>query len=142
MGKLAHIGIVVTDAEKSRKFYSEFCGCKAVKLIEDERYKLQFLDADGQTIILLQLLEGDPEGNRICGVIDHLAFQVKDIDAAVKKLRLAGVPLQMEKPKVEIIGARVIYFYGPDGERLEYVEDIAGWHGLGNAISCDGCDDI
>lgn len=142
MGKLSHIGIVVTDVEKSREFYCEFCGCTSVKLIEDERYKLQFLDAEGQTIILLQLLAGDPEMNRICGAIDHLAFQVKDIDAAVKKLRLADIKLQMEKPKVEIIGARVFYFYGPDGERLEYVEDIADWHGVGNAISSEECDNI
>ena len=49
---------------------------------------------------------------------------MQDIDSAVDKLRSAGVKLQMEYPKVEIIGAKIFYFFGPDGERLEYVQDI------------------
>ena len=124
MTKLAHIGIVVADVERSKDFYKKFCGCEPGKLVQDERYKLQFLDADGQTIILLQLLSGDPEAPRRCGVVDHVAFQVQDIDAAVDKLRSSGVKLQMEKPQVEIIGSKIFYFLGPDGERLEYVQDI------------------
>jgi len=124
MSKLAHIGIVVTDVERSKNFYKEFCGCEPGKLIQDERYKLQYLDAGGQTIILLQRLPIDPEAPRQCGVHDHIAFQVQDIDTAVEKLRAAGVKLQMEEPKVEIIGAKIFYFFGPDGERLEYVQDI------------------
>lgn len=55
MDQLAHIGIVVADVERSKNFYKEFCGCELGKLIEDERYKLQYLDVAGQTIILLQL---------------------------------------------------------------------------------------
>ncbi|WP_094606018.1 hypothetical protein SPSIL_006820 [Sporomusa silvacetica DSM 10669] len=124
MTQLAHIGIVVTDVERSKKFYKEFCGCEPGKLIQDERYKLQYLDAAGQTIILLQLLSGDPEAPRRCGAVDHIAFQVQDIDSAVDKLRSAAVKLQMEKPQVEIIGAKIFYFFGPDGERLEYVQAL------------------
>jgi catechol 2,3-dioxygenase-like lactoylglutathione lyase family enzyme len=126
VSKLSHIGVVVKDVERSKEFYKEFCGCEPVKLVQDERYKLQFLDVDGQTIILLQLLSGDPEEARRCGVVDHIAFQVEDIDSAVDKLRSAGVKLQMEKPQVEIIGAKIFYFFGPDGERLEYVQTLGG----------------
>ena len=124
MGALAHIGIVVKDIERSKNFYVNFCGCEPGRLVEDERYKLQYLDVDGQTIILLQLLTGDPESPRECGVHDHIAFQVEDIDAAVERLRFAGVKLQMDGPRLEIIGAKIFYFYGPDGERLEYVQDL------------------
>jgi len=124
MSKLAHIGVVVTDVERSKKFYTDFCGCEPGKRIQDDRYILQYLDAGGQTIILLQLLTGDPESPRRCGVHDHIAFQVQNIDSAVDKLRSAAVKLQMENPKVEIIGAKIFYFFGPDGERLEYVQDI------------------
>jgi len=124
MSKLAHIGIVVTDVERSKNFYKEFCGCEPGNLIQDDRYKLQYLDAGGQTIILLQRLPSDPEAPRRCGVHDHIAFQVQNIDTAVEKLRAAGVKLQMHEPKVEIIGAKIFYFEGPDGERLEYVQDL------------------
>lgn len=126
MSKLAHIGVVVKDVERSKEFYKEFCGCEPVKLVQDERYKLQFLDVGGQTIVLLQFLSDDPEESRRCGVVDHIAFQVQNIDSAVDKLRSAGVKLQMEKPQVEIIGAKIFYFYGPDGERLEYVQAFEG----------------
>jgi len=118
MSKLAHVGIVVTDAEHSKVFYQEFCSCKPGKLIEDERYKLQYIDVGGQTLILLQLFVEDTEAPRHCGVVDHLAFQVKE---AVKKMRNAGMKLKMDEPRTEIIGANIFYFYGPDGELLEYI---------------------
>ncbi|MDR3565135.1 MAG: VOC family protein [Negativicutes bacterium] len=118
---MAHLGLIVKDVEQSSQFYQQVCGCEPVRALQSELIKIQFLSADGVSIELLQHLTGDPEKHRGAGVVDHVAFIVDDLKAEVAKLRAAGIKITVE-PRSSIIGADIVFFAGPDGERVEFIQ--------------------
>lgn len=117
-----HVGLVVKDVEISSLFYRGVLGCELVKTYDDERIKVRELRAGTQIIELVQYLQGDNE-ERWSGVVDHIAFKVNDIDAAVRMLRKNEVRLFFETPRTVMGGKKIIFFAGPDGERLEFVQE-------------------
>jgi lactoylglutathione lyase len=124
MYEVAHVGLVVKNAECSSDFYCDVLGCKRVDSYRDERIKILMLQAGTQIIELVQYLAGD-KLDRQAGVVDHIAFKVEDIEAAVDKLRSAGVKLLFEAPLTMAGGKRIFFFAGPDGERLEFIQEAA-----------------
>ncbi|MGE5627854.1 MAG: VOC family protein [Solirubrobacterales bacterium] len=120
MYNIAHIGVVVKDLETSKKFYSEVLGLKECRSHEDERLKIAFMDSGNGIIELIQYTAEGLE--RTSGVVDHIAFKVTDIEESVDKLKNAGVKLIFDAPKPFEEG-KIFFFYGPDGERLEFVQD-------------------
>ncbi len=126
MGKVAHLGLIVKDVERSSQFYQQHCGCKPLKALKSDIIKIQMLDANGVIIELLQHLVPDPEPNRRAGVVDHAAFIVDDIVAEISKLRSAGIKILVE-PRPSIIGATIAFFAGPDGERVEFIQPGDNW---------------
>lgn len=125
MYKVAHIGIVVKEAERSSLFYQRILNCEVVNSYQDERVKLIFLNSGGQTIELVQFLQGDPAAQRPAGAVDHIAFKVEDITAEMDRLRAAGIEPLSDKPRVMGNGMKNFFFLGPDGERLEFLEEAA-----------------
>lgn len=123
MFQVAHVGLVVKDADRSSLFYEEVLGCEPAGRYEDERVKLVFLRAGEQVIELVQYMAGDGQ-ERGAGVVDHIAFAVEDMEAAVGRLRARGVTLLSEAPRAVMDGRkRIMFFAGPDGERLELVQE-------------------
>ena len=60
---------------------------------------------------------------RGASVVDHVAFEVTDLDAALESLRSHGVPLLDPQPMaVDALGARIAFCLGPDAERIELFE--------------------
>ncbi|MDR3588714.1 MAG: VOC family protein [Negativicutes bacterium] len=126
MAKVAHLGLIVKDVERSTRFYQQYCGCQPLKALQSDLIKIQFLSAEGVIIELLQHLVPDPEAQRRAGVVDHVAFLVDDIEAEVNKLRAAGIQIYVE-PRPSIIGATIIFFAGPDNERVEFIQPSKTW---------------
>ncbi len=124
MYKLAHIGVVVKDAEKSSLFYQKILGCQPVDSYQDERVKLIFLNSAGQTIELVQLAQ-DPSPQRPAGRVDHIAFIVDDVFAEMDKMRAAGVQPLTDKPRRLNNGIQNFFILGPDGERLEFMQEAS-----------------
>lgn len=125
MYEVAHVGLVVKDAERSSVFYREVLGCRPAGRHEDERVKLLFLEAGGQTIELVEY-KGVAYEPRRAGTVDHLAFKVTDLEAAMDRLRAHGVTLLFDEPRMVMDGTkRIMFFAGPDGERLEFVQEVA-----------------
>jgi len=123
MYKLAHIGVVVKDADQSSLFYQKILGCEPVNSYQDDRVKLIFLNTAGQTIELVQHMQSDPMPERPAGRVDHIAFKVDDILAEMDKMRAAGVQPLTDKPRVMNNGMQNFYILGPDGERLEFMQE-------------------
>lgn len=119
---LTHIGLIVKDAEKSRDFYQNTLGFDFSHDYQDERIKILFLKSGNVVLELVQRLAVN-EGQRSAGPIDHLAFQVKDITAAMKELQAKGIVFETEQPRVVLGGKKNLFFAGPDGERLEIIQD-------------------
>lgn len=118
--EFGHIGIVVKDLERSADFYTSFLECRQQGAPTDAgNVKLLYLDGGGTTLELLQY-SSSKDGKEGGGVIDHIAFRVGDIDQWVRKLKEKG--LAMDGPHA-VPGGHILFFYGPDGERIELVED-------------------
>ena len=123
---LAHIGILVTDAEASKDFYLNTLrfDLKAEHTLPNG-VRLVFCDAGSCQIELVCPPAGmkKPEG-----VVSHIAIECKNIEKWVEELRAKGVYFESEQIGVMenlLGGAKNIFLHGPDGERIELWEYLA-----------------
>jgi lactoylglutathione lyase len=132
LGGWSHLGIPVTDIERSKAFYRQFGfrdAMDAAVPVGDEAVIISMLEKEGFLLEFYQLLEADlPEIRaRKDGHIDHIALDVADIDAAFAELKAAGFS-PLEDAPVTIPcwerGARYFNVRGPDGEKVEFNEIV------------------
>lgn len=123
MYNVDHIGVVVTNIDQSLEFYTNVLECRLEDSFENDRARFAFIKAGQQTIELIQYHE-DSEKVRGAGIVDHIAFTVTDIEAETAKLRRHHVTLLFDQPKVTTSGKKIMFFAGPDGERLEFVQKL------------------
>lgn len=138
---IAHIGICVSDLERSRRFYRDGLGFKEVaklrtssgptnQLLQMKDADLQaiFLERDGLRIELLNYLApGCTAGERPRPMnqlgLTHMAIRVDDMDATIAALARAGAtPIQgtlIDNPEFQARAAMVV---DPDGTRLELIQ--------------------
>jgi len=121
MCKLAHIGIVVQNCERSVEFYTRVLGLELVDRHSNKELTIIELKTGSLVVELLQYFSSSPEP-RGTGIYDHLAFRVEDIESEMARLRGYGVVFP-EKPRLALNGKKIIFFTGPDGERIELLED-------------------
>lgn len=105
MRKIEHIGIAVADLEKSNKLFTRLLGKENYKTesVEGEGVETSFFQVGETKVELLQAsrpdspiakyLEKKSEG------VHHIAFDVEDIHAEVKRLKEAGFEILNETPK-------------------------------------------
>ena len=121
MYKFAHLGVVVKDCERSSDFYCRILGCTVKDTIANEQLKIVYLQSGAVTIELLEYLV-PPGSMREAGTLDHLAFSVPNIHNAIKCLQDEGIIFLSDSPRQAMNGTQIIFFVGPDGERIELVE--------------------
>ncbi|HYJ15418.1 MAG TPA: VOC family protein [Candidatus Limnocylindria bacterium] len=89
MAKIKHIAIRTHDIEKTAAFYKEAFGLEQVGVGQTGIYL-----TDGYLNIAILNMRGVVEGETMKLGIDHVGFQVDDVDATVEKIRaLGGKPL-------------------------------------------------
>ena len=116
---LAHIGIIVRDIAASIDYYKRL----GFSLDKEEitGIKLAFLSAG---TCLIELVEPKETTPREEGPVGHVAMEVDDIIAAVKRANAAGIEVDASKIATLGIlgGVKNVFFDGPDGEKLEFFE--------------------
>jgi glyoxylase I family protein len=120
--KIHHIAIIASDYEKSKKFYTEILGLKALnEVYRDDRdsYMLD-LALNGEYIIELFSFRDPPKRPTYPEAtgLRHLAFAVDDVAAALKELQEKGVKtteLQIDTKT----GKPMAFFFDPDELPLE-----------------------
>jgi methylmalonyl-CoA/ethylmalonyl-CoA epimerase len=105
LNKPEHIGIAVRDIEKSNALFSKLFGKKFYKLekVESENVstsffmlgetKIELLEASSADSAIAKFIEKKGEG------IHHIAFDVDDIHAEIKRLEAEGFELINKEPK-------------------------------------------
>ena len=119
---LAHIGIKVKDMAASLKFYTEVLGFEKTGEQVFGTSHLAFLNIG---TCILELIQAAQYEERTAGQVDHIAVEVKGIEALVEKLRAQGVQFLSDEVHVApglLDGVKNIFFVGPDGERFEFFE--------------------
>jgi len=126
---LAHIGILTSDAEKSKDFYVNNLGFKfdyetILHKSDGSSKKLLFVKLNN---VMLEFIESSDKTNPVCnsGVIDHISFEVKNMDEICEQLNHRGVVFKSSQPinlPDVYNGAKIIFLEGPNGETLELFE--------------------
>ncbi len=138
--RIGHVGILVSDFERSLKFYTEVMGCKVTSLRERPNgAKGAFLRFDethhdfviGTAPAGVDVSDSGKPGERL---IQQIAFEVENRDEFMKALahlhtkgvKIINGPLTHgieSGGNIEGSGSRSFYFCDPDGNRLEIFTD-------------------
>ncbi|HOX31673.1 MAG TPA: methylmalonyl-CoA epimerase [Spirochaetales bacterium] len=115
--KLDHVGIAVEDLEASLAVYEGILGMKlhGTEEVAEQKVKTAFLPLGDTEVELLSTTDPEgPIGKFIAAKgqgVQHLAFRVEDIDAALAELKAKGVRLIDEKPRYGAGGARIAFIH-------------------------------
>jgi len=127
---IQHVGIPVTNIEVSENFYRNlgFENVMRAIFVHQNETGICIMMRQGTIVIeLYQLPQKELAGiaARKDGHVDHVAFDVADIDKTFSVLAKAGYHIIEEAP-VHLNfwknGCRYFNVLGPDGERLEFNE--------------------
>ena len=125
---IQHIGIPVTDLARSEAFYRRL-GFENVMAsgfdYNGGKGKMAMMQRGDMIMEIYQMPEAELNEirNRGNGHIDHVAFDVPDIEKAFTELRDASFSIVEEAPVFLPFwknGCRFFNITGPDGERLEF----------------------
>jgi catechol 2,3-dioxygenase-like lactoylglutathione lyase family enzyme len=141
MRAVRHVGIVVADLARARRFYEGLLGLRETRTLEESgpyldsvlgltgaRVTTVKLAADeGPTLVeLLRFTshtEPDPRPRSAYAIgPTHVAFTVSDLDAAYRQLVDAGIAFTAPPQDAPDGRARVAFCYDPDGTLIELVE--------------------
>jgi catechol 2,3-dioxygenase-like lactoylglutathione lyase family enzyme len=125
---IQHIGIPVTDLTASQTFYERlgFANVMQAGFIDGGKPGTCVMMQRGDMVIEMYQLP-EPALNEIRsrsnGHVDHIAFNVPDIEVAYQEVKQAGFNIIESEPVFLQFwqnGCRYFYITGPDGERLEF----------------------
>ena len=122
--KIHHVAIICSNYEISKEFYVDKLGFEIVREIYREERQSYKLDLKlGESQIELFSFPNSPKRPsypEACG-LRHLAFEVDDIEEAVKELK--GKNIQVEEIRIdEYTEKKFTFFNDPDGLPLELYE--------------------
>ncbi len=125
---LQHIGIPVTNLNVSEAFYQKLGFTKATSSDFDHNGgigKMTMMHLEDIIIELYQLPENDLDElrNRNDGHIDHITFDVSDIDYTYAAAKETPFHILEERPVFLPFwknGCKYFNILGPDNERLEF----------------------
>lgn len=128
--RVDQIAIVVRDIEQAARFFQEALGLTLhhTEVLEEERVKVALFSV-GETEI--ELVEGIGEENPVAKFLakrgeglHHISLEVEDLEGALKRLEVAGVPLIDKVPRTGAGGTKVAFLHpkGCHGVLIELVE--------------------
>src|ERR671919_1546946 len=126
--RIQHVGLVVSDLERSRRFYADALGLEEVPRPSNFTFDGAWFRFGGTELHLLAEAhttggagQGDAGEGAARGLTSHLAFEVDDLEPALARLaehwvELTGGPM----PRGD--GVTQVFFLDPDGYVLEYFQ--------------------
>ncbi|CAB4759335.1 unannotated protein [freshwater metagenome] len=138
----SHLGLCVSDLERSRRFYIDGLGFTEFARFEMERPIAEvdlpcsltsyFIQKDGLRVELLDYRSpgviGQPSTRRNHLGLTHLSFIVEDVDAAAMELEqyggtiIEGTRSGQDEPR----SVQIVFLADPDGTRVELMRLAEG----------------
>jgi catechol 2,3-dioxygenase-like lactoylglutathione lyase family enzyme len=126
--RIQHVGLVVSDLERSRRFYGEALELEEISRPPNFTFSGAWFRFGEYELHLLAEAHttggaGQPDTGQgaAYGLTHHLAFEVDDLEAACSRLARKGVPLE-GGPMPRGDGVTQAFFLDPDGYVLEYFQ--------------------
>lgn len=122
--KIEHIGLMVSNIERSIAFYMKVLGMKHLRTVPHSSgvftfAYMSFPDAE-ETVLELVQVQGYSSELPAEGKVHHIGFTVTDIEQEFQRIKdLPEVELKDEQPTILPDGSKVFLICGPDGELLE-----------------------
>ncbi len=121
-----HIAVQTQDYAASVAFYTEVMGMTMAVEFSAGGRRICLLDiGDGSHLELFEPLPGaNPSGNAEGNVVFHFALTTTDIEAALEKVRAAGMEITVElrTARLGALDASIAFFKGPGGEVVEFFQ--------------------
>ncbi len=122
--KFLHTSITVKDMDKTIKFYIDNLGLKLVnrKEIPENNAEIAFLE-ENKTNFRIELTywkekKDYSEGDQL----DHLAFEVEDIDKSIADFRQKGVKIAKEPYSLSNSNKKIAFIIDPNGIWIELIQ--------------------
>lgn len=124
--KLLHTRMRVSDVDASIAFYRDVLGLAVLeRKVSPRGSQLAFLLVPNSEE-LIELCSFPSSGPvRVQEDLVHLAFEVDDLDQAIKQLQAKHVPIT-DGPTQTSSGSRFIFIDAPDGYEVELIERPPG----------------
>jgi catechol 2,3-dioxygenase-like lactoylglutathione lyase family enzyme len=126
--RIQHVGLVVSDVGRSRRFYRDALGLEEVPRPANFKFAGAWFRFGEYELHLLAEADttggaGQPDAGEGAtrGLTHHLAFEVDNLEAACEQLAAAGVALT-GGPMPRGDGVTQVFFLDPDGYVLEYFQ--------------------
>ena len=122
--KLDHVSVIITDVERSRRFYRDLLGLREINSPRTFDFVVIWFEIDGQQLHLLLKDQADTTSPR------HFALRVSDVAAARRYFQGLGIPTQ---ETTLIPGADRFFIHDPDGNRIEIIQWLRPYSSEENA---------
>jgi methylmalonyl-CoA/ethylmalonyl-CoA epimerase len=115
--KIDHLGIAVNSIDQGKNFWTDVLGLKfdGSETVEEQKVTTAFFPVGESEVELLEstasdgpiakYLEKKGEG------IQHVAFRVASLEAALQELKEKGIRLIDEKPRIGAGGAKIAFLH-------------------------------
>ena len=115
--KIDHLGIAVNSIDEGKNFWSDILGLsfEGAETVEAQKVTTAFFPVGESEVELLESTAPDgPVAKYIAKRgqgIQHIAFRVENIEAALDELKEKGVRLIDEKPRQGAGGAKIAFLH-------------------------------
>jgi len=115
--KIDHLGIAVNSIDVGRTFWSDILGLdfEGAETVEEQKVTTAFFPVGESEVELLESTAPDGPVAKYIEKrgqgIQHIAFRVADIDAALAELKAKGVQLIDQMPRKGAGGAKIAFLH-------------------------------
>ena len=125
VSQIDHCSALITDVERSRRFYRDVLGLKEIHKPRTFDFVVLWFDLGNQHIHLLLKDRPDTISPR------HFALRVTDVAAARRYFQEHDIPVAETTP---IPGADRFFIADPDGNRIEIIQWLRPYSSDENAL--------
>jgi catechol 2,3-dioxygenase-like lactoylglutathione lyase family enzyme len=111
--QIDHVSVIITDVERSRRFYRDLLGLKEIAKPRTFDFVVLWFDLGNQQLHLLRKDQADTVSPR------HFALRVADAQAARRYCQEQGIATAETTP---IPGADRFFIADPDNNRIEVIQ--------------------
>jgi len=115
--KIDHLGIAVNSIDERKNFWTDVLGLSfaGAETVQEQKVTTAFFPVGGSEVELLESTSPDGPVAKYIEKrgegIQHVAFRVENIEAALEELKAKGIQLIDQKPRIGAGGAKIAFLH-------------------------------